>query len=119
MDLFLMCIVCRGFINEVSRKDAYPLSRVDDTLDELKDAKFYTPIYLASSFWQVRVRDEDVHKAAFHTHDGLMEWDAVPFGLCNAPTIIQRMMNDIMRDFLRKFVTVYLDDVCVYNRTLE
>jgi hypothetical protein len=48
-----------------------------------------------------------------------MEWVATPFGLCNAPATFQRMMNDILRDFLHKFVTVYLDDVCIYSRSLE
>ena len=66
-----MCIGYRG-LNEVTRKDAYPLPRVDDTLDELKDANFYTHLDLASGFWQVRVRDKDIHKTAFQTPDGLM-----------------------------------------------
>jgi hypothetical protein len=79
-----LCIDYRG-LNAVTRKDAYPLPRVDDTLDELKDANFYTHLDLASGFWQVRVRDKDIHKTAFQTHDGLMEWVAMPFGLCNAP----------------------------------
>jgi hypothetical protein len=61
------------------------------------------------------VRDDDVHK----TLDGMMEWVAMPFGLCNAPTMFQRMINDIMRDFLHKFISVYLDDVCVYIHSLE
>jgi hypothetical protein len=65
------------------------------------------------------VRDEDIHKTAFQTPDGLMEWVAMPFGLCNAPATFQRMMNDILRDFLHKFFIVYLDDVCIYTRTLE
>jgi hypothetical protein len=65
------------------------------------------------------VRDKDVHKTAFQTSDGLMEWVAMPFGLCNAPFAFQRMMNDILRDFLQKFVIVYLDDVCIYTRPLE
>jgi hypothetical protein len=78
-----LCIDYRG-LNEVTRKDAYPLPRVDDTLDELKYANFYTHLDLASGFWQVRVRDKDIHKPAFETPDGLMEWVAMPFGLCNA-----------------------------------
>jgi hypothetical protein len=113
-----MCIDYRG-LNEVTRKDAYPLPRVDDTLDELKDANFYTHLDLCSGFWQVRVRDQDVHKTAFQTHNGLMEWVAMPFGLCNAQATFQRMMNHILRDFLHTFVTVYLDDVCIFSRTLE
>jgi hypothetical protein len=113
-----MCIDYRG-LNEVARKDAYLLPRVDDTLDELKYANFYTQLDLASGFWQVRVRDQDIHKTAFQTPDGLMEWVAMPFGLCNAQAPFQRMMNDILRAFLHKFVTVYLDDVCIYSRTVE
>jgi hypothetical protein len=103
--------VHRG-LNEVTRKDAYPLPRVDDTLDELKDANLYTHLDLASCFWQIRVRDHFIHKTAFQTSDGLMEWIAMPFGMCNAPATFKRMMNDILRDFLDKFVTIYLDDVC-------
>jgi hypothetical protein len=92
---------------------------VDDTLGELKDANVYTHLDLASGFWQIRVRDQDIHKTAFPTPDGLMEWVAMAFGLCNARATFQRMMNVILRDFLHKFVTVYLDDVCIYSRALE
>jgi hypothetical protein len=68
----LLCIDYRG-LNEVTRKDTYSLPRVDDTLDELQDANFYTYLDLALGLWQVRVRDQDIHKTAFQTHDGLME----------------------------------------------
>jgi hypothetical protein len=105
--------------NEVTRKDAYSLPRVDDTLDELKDSSFYTHLNSASCFWQARVRDQDIHKTAFQTLDGLMEWVAMPFGMCNALATFQRMMNDILRDFLHKFVTFYLDNVFIYSRTSD
>jgi hypothetical protein len=67
-----VCIDYRG-LNEVTRKDANPLPRVDDTLDELKDANLYTHLDLAFGFLQVRVRDHDIHKTEFQTPDGLME----------------------------------------------
>jgi hypothetical protein len=113
-----LCIDYSG-PNEVTRKNAYPLPRVDDTLDALKDANFYTHLDLASGFWQVRVRDKDIHKTVFQTLDGLMEWVAMPFGLCNAQATVHMMMNDILRDLLHKFVTVYLDYVCISSRTME
>jgi hypothetical protein len=65
------------------------------------------------------VRDQDFRKTAFQTLDGLMEWVALPFGLCNEQATFHRMINDILRDFVHKFVIVYLDDVCIYSRTLE
>jgi hypothetical protein len=113
-----LCIDYRG-LNEVTRKNANPLPRVDDTLDELKDANFYTHLDLDSGFWQVRVRDQDIHNTAFQTPDGLMEWVAMLFGLRNAPDTFKMMMNGILHDFLHKFVIVYLDDVCIYICTLE
>jgi hypothetical protein len=64
------------------------------------------------------VREEDIHKTAFQTPYGLMEWVAMPSGLCNALATFQRMMIDTLRDFLHKFVTFYLDDVLAYIRTL-
>jgi hypothetical protein len=112
-----VCIDYRG-LYKVTRKDAYPLPRVDDTIDE-HNANFYTHLDLASGFWQVQGRDEDIHMSAFWTHDGLMEWVAMPYGLCSARATFQRMMNDILRDFLHKFAIVYLDDVCIYSRTLQ
>jgi hypothetical protein len=67
-------------LNEFTRKDAYPLPRVDETLDELNDVHFYTNLGLASGFWQVRVREEDViHKTAFQIPYAMMEWVAMSF----------------------------------------
>jgi hypothetical protein len=93
-----LCIDYRG-LNEVTRTYAYQLPRVDDTLDELRTPTFKHTLTSPPGFCQVCVRDSDIHKTAFHTPHGLMEWIAMPFGLCNAPTIFQRMMNDILRDF--------------------
>jgi hypothetical protein len=113
-----LCIDFCG-LSEVTRKDANPLPRADDALDEHKDANFHTNLDLTYGFWQVQVRDHDIHKSTFETPDGRMEWVAMPFGLYNAPYTFQRMMNDILRDVLHKFIIAYLDDVCVYSCTLE
>jgi hypothetical protein len=113
-----LCIDYRA-LNEVTRKDAYPLPRADDSLDELKDANSYTHLDLASSLWQVRVHEEEVYKTAFQTPYGMMEWVAMPFGLCKASSSLQLKMNDMLRDFLLELVTVHLRDVNVYKRTLD
>jgi hypothetical protein len=81
---------------------------VYDTLDELKDWNFYTHLDLPFGY-----------KTAFETRNGLMKWVAMPFRLFNVLATFQRMMNGILRDFFHRFVTVYLDDVFVYIRTLE
>jgi hypothetical protein len=70
-------------------------------------------------FWQVRVREEDVHKTRFQTSDGLMEWVAMYFILRNAQATFQHMMNEILRDFIHILFPVYLDDAIIYTRTLE
>jgi hypothetical protein len=86
---------------------------------ESRTRTFNTHLDLAGGFWQVLVRDEDVQETTFHTHDGMMEWVAMPFGLCNTPPTFERIVKDILRDFLHKFVTVYIDNVCVYSRTMH
>jgi hypothetical protein len=114
-----LCIDYRG-LNEVTRNGAYPIPRVDDTLDELNSSNVYTHLDLTHGFGQVREREDDVPITASRTlYDLLMERIAMPFGLCNAPTTFQRMMNDIMCECLHKFVAVCLDDVRVYSCTME
>ena len=73
-------------LNAVTRKDVYPLPRVDDIFDALGEVKYFSTLDLASGYWQVELDDDARQKSAFTTHKGLFEFIRMPFGLCNAPS---------------------------------
>ena len=99
------------------KKDVYPLPRIDDLLDKLRDAWFLSAIDLASGYHQVRLDPGAGPKTAFVTRYGLYEYTVLPLGLCNAPSTFQRLMNNVLGDYVDKFALVYLDDILVYSRT--
>ena len=106
-------------LNGVTLKDVYPLPRIDATLDQLGGCKFFTAMDLTSGYWQVDMKDEDAAKTAFITPDGLYEFTAMPFGLCNAPATFQRLMDQVLGNMRYEFALVYLDDVMVHSKTFE
>lgn len=91
------------------------MPRIDDALDCLQGAEYFSSLDLRSGYWQIPMAEADKEKTAFTTPDGLYEFNVMPFGLCNAPATFERMMDTVLRGFKWKTCLCYLDDVVIFS----
>ena len=106
-------------LNLTTVKDAYPLPRIDDTLDMLAGKKWFSTLDLASGYWQVLLSPDTRCKTAFATHSGLFQFRVMPFGLCNAPATFERLMDRVLQGFRWSRCLVYLDDIISFGTTFD
>ena len=104
-------------VNSITRKDTYPLPRIDEMLDKLSEATIFTTLDLQSGYWQIELEEIDKQKTAFSTGNDLWEFNVLPFGLTGAPATFQRCMNFILMDSTNAMV--YIDDIIIFSKSFE
>ena len=106
-------------LNAVTKRDSYPMPRMDECIDSLGDATLFSTLDCNSGYWQLPIAKDDQDKTTFTCHSGSFKWRRLPFGLRNAPATFQRAMDIILSGVRWKFCLVYLDDIIVFSATRE
>ena len=106
-------------LNKLTIKNKYPLSRIDDLFDQLKDVVYFSKIDLGAGYHQLKIKPEDIPKTAFRTRYGHYEFLVMSFVLTNAPAAFMDLMNLVFKKYLDKCVIVFIDDILIYSKTKE
>lgn len=113
-----MCIDYRA-LNKQTIKDHYPIPLIDDQLDRMKGMKYFTSLDLSSGYYQVPMSSDSREKTAFITPDGHYQFKRMPFGLCNAPSVFQRLINLVLGNLRYDVAMAYIDDIIIPSTTKE
>ena len=117
-DTWHLCVDYRR-LNDITIKNKFPLPIIDELLDELAGARFFSKLDLRSGYHQIRMRPEDEDKTAFKTHHGYFQFRVMPFGVTNGPPTFQCVINSVFAPATRKYVIAFLDDILTYRTSSD
>lgn len=113
-----LCVDYRK-LNDITIKDAFPLPNIDELLDSVGGAHYFSTLDAASGYWQIPLAKDSIPKSGFTTKWGTYTWQAMPFGLCSAPQTFQRAVTSILAPYIEDFVYVFIDDIIIFSKSLE